>query len=98
MIYGRCIEATTNPITTKKNMAYSYDGINWVVKDPNIPGASSLNGIAFNSKRQHTITFPKNRLVAVGRYTGRSIIYSDDGGVTWNNVGCCWRFYFFCIF
>jgi hypothetical protein len=67
--------------TSGNNLIYSNNGINWISK-PN-PGQKFGYGIAYNRKRQDTITFPKNRLVAVGtNYT----LFSDDGGNNWNII------------
>ena len=65
------------------NLVYSNNGINWISK-PNITqGQKRGYGIAYNGKRQDTITFPKDRLVVVGNnYT----LFSDDGGYNWNII------------
>jgi len=63
------------------NLIYSNNGINWVSK-PN-PGQEFGYGIAYNRKRQDTITFPKNRLIAVGN---ENTFFSDDGGDNWNII------------
>ena len=65
------------------NLIYSNNGINWISK-PNITqGQKRGYGIAYNGKRQDTITFPKDRLVVVGNnYT----LFSDDGGYNWNII------------
>jgi hypothetical protein len=66
--------------TNTNFLVYSNNGINWVVKQ-NLPQQFGY-GIAYNGKREQTLTFPKNRLVAVGNnYT----LYSDDGNI-WTAV------------
>ena len=68
------IDSTTNLLV------YSNNGINWV-SIPN-PGQQFGYGIAYNRKRQDTLTFPKNRLVTVGT---NFTLYSDDGNI-WTAV------------
>ena len=57
-------------------LVYSNNGINWILQANSNPKFGY--GIAYNRKRQDTLTFPKNRVVAVGR---NFILYSDDGNI-----------------
>jgi hypothetical protein len=66
------------------SIAYSSDGITWTGLGTNIFSLRG-NGVAFNTLRQHTITFPSNLLVAVGQGTN-TIAYSNDG-ITWTGLG-----------
>ena len=57
-------------------LIYSSNGVNW------LPKTSSIlygYGLAYNDKRYNNITFPKNRVVALGQ---NNMIYSDDG-INW---------------
>jgi hypothetical protein len=71
-------------------LAYSYDGINWIGLGliSNIfvnQGQDFLYSVAFNGRRPHTITFPRNLTVAVG-YGTNTIAYSYDG-MNWTGLG-----------
>ena len=59
---------------------YSYNGITW----NSISGIAYARGIAFNSKRPNTITFPTN-LMVLGGQGSNMIAYSYDGTV-WTGV------------
>ena len=65
-------------------IAYSSDGITWTGLGTSIFSFHG-SGVAFNTLRQHTITFPSNLLVAVGQGTN-TIAYSNDG-ITWTGLG-----------
>ena len=66
----------------------SPDGINWtgVINTGTLFGTVLCvgNGVAYNSLRPNTITFPTNRIVAVGSGTNK-IVYSPDGNA-WTAV------------
>jgi hypothetical protein len=67
--------------------AYSTNGINWTVVNSTI--IYEYYGVAYNSLRPNTITFPTNRIVAVGDVSGggtNTIAYSSDG-ITWTGLG-----------
>ena len=67
--------------TGSYSIAYSYNGISW-------KGTYTSNqtfGIAFNSKRPNTITFPTNLMVKVGSNSPYSIAYSYNGNL-WAGV------------
>ena len=80
-----------NGSTSPYTIAYSYNGINWT----GITGSTGIfaglgNGIAFNSKRPNTITFPTNLMVLGGSDSASSpgfktIGYSYDGTV-WTGI------------
>jgi hypothetical protein len=75
--------------------AYSYDGITWTtLNTTQTAGATQINGIAFNSTRSNSITFPSNITVAVGQYNATNTngniyapqsttAFSRDNGLTW---------------
>ena len=72
---GRNGGASTN------GLAYSYNGVNWVGL-----GTTVINqpyNIAYNARRQHTITYQRNMTIAVGTTTFGSA-YSYDG-IIWTN-------------
>jgi len=87
---GQNSTATTAPTAT---VLYSYDGTSWFVPLGGATGNpfsttavfGSGNGIAYNSVRTNTISFPRNVTLAVGYYLagGNSMYYSIDSGSTW---------------
>jgi hypothetical protein len=87
---GQNSTATTAPTIT---VLYSYDGTSWFTPLPATTGNpfsttavfGSGFGIAYNSARPNTITFPQNITIAVGYYVAgqNSMYYSTDSGTTW---------------
>jgi hypothetical protein len=73
-------------ILSPYTIAYSYNGVDWT----GVSGSTGIfqcsgTGIAFNSKRPNTITFPTNLMVKVGSNTPYSIAYSYNGNL-WAGV------------
>ena len=69
--------------------AYSYNGVKWIgVGSLGQNLVSNLNplAIAVNNRRPHTITFPRNLIVAGGVGTTNTLAWSTDG-TTWNGLG-----------
>ena len=64
--------------------AYSTNGINWTVV--NSTKIYEYYGVAYNSLRPNTITFPTNRIVAVGEGTSVGEIYYSSDGISWTAV------------
>ena len=56
---------------------YSYDGINWIAANTQLGQGVTR----FNNKRSHSITFPRNLIVAGGKGTN-AFAYSING-ITW---------------
>jgi len=88
---GQNSTATTAPTAT---VLYSYDGTSWFVPLGGATGNpfsttavfGSGNGIAYNSVRPNSITFPRNIVVAAGTYGSgatNTLYYSLDSGTTW---------------
>jgi len=76
-----------NGINTPYTIAYSYNGVNWTgLSGSTGTFAYYCTGIAFNSKRPNTITFPTNLMVLGGGGSGnKTIAYSYDGN-SWTTV------------
>ena len=80
------------------NLYYSNDGLIWnlVTTSPFNTSGGVVNGLLFNYNRPHTITFPRNILVAGGNYSSNvsglqtTLTYSLDNGLNWfacqNNI------------
>ena len=67
------------------SIAYSRDGIRWTGLGKDIFSDYCMC-TAFNTLRQHTITFPTNLLVAGGDGIANTIAYSRNG-ITWTGLG-----------
>jgi hypothetical protein len=67
--------------TGTNTLVTSLDGISWTPVNTGTYLASTINGIAYNSVRPNTITFPRNILVGVGSYSPAIIATSTASSI-----------------
>jgi hypothetical protein len=66
-------------------LSYSYNGINWIGLGTSVFSTGG-RGVDFNSKRPHSITFPRFTVVAGGR-AGTHTLAISYNGLTWSYLG-----------
>jgi hypothetical protein len=64
---------------------YSINGLDWISRSSAL-FFGQIDTLSFNNARPHSITFPANRIVAVGGSGANSILYSNDG-INWLGAG-----------
>ena len=67
------------------SIATSYNGINWITLGYPATTSSGVSGVRFNNQRPHSITFPRNLIIAGGQ--GTNSLASSVDGITWTGLG-----------
>lgn len=66
-------------------LGYSNEGYQWTGSGVSMFDVR-CNGLACNSERANRINFPVNRIVACGNGASGSIVYSNNGALSWTSV------------